>query len=225
MPLQLRDDLSYCSVDDQLIFLDIGKDRYFRLAETMERRFKSHQRGQSTDHDIRELINAGLIVGNPSPKPLLPQPTLAYPERSAMELSSMARPATIPDLIGALWAVGNTHMQLKTRRLSTILSGLSAYRLRRTYRVETQQSEATETPITMATAAFLRARPYVPIETCCLIDSISLIRFLANRGYAAHLVFAVTAVPFTAHCWAQAGALVLNDTVGNAHAHTPIRIV
>jgi len=52
-----------------------------------------------------------------------------------------------------------------------------------------------------------------------------LVRFLARRRLSASIVFAVTTNPFNAHCWVQSGDLVLNDTVGNAILHTPIRVV
>ena len=41
----------------------------------------------------------------------------------------------------------------------------------------------------------------------------------------ANLVFGVTGDPFSAHCWVQVDELVLNDTLGNANAYTPIRTV
>ena len=73
-----------------------------------------------------------------------------------------------------------------------------------------------------AAETFRRARLYVPIETCCLLDSLSLIDFLSRRRLPARLVFGVTSDPFAAHCWVQAGEWVLNDLVGNVIAHTPI---
>ena len=35
----------------------------------------------------------------------------------------------------------------------------------------------------------------------------------------------VTSEPFAAHCWVQAGDIVLNETLSDANAHTPIRMV
>lgn len=32
----LRDDLSFCSINERLVFLDVGNDRYFRLPEALE---------------------------------------------------------------------------------------------------------------------------------------------------------------------------------------------
>jgi hypothetical protein len=61
------------------------------------------------------------------------------------------------------------------------------------------------------------ARPYV-----CLFDSLALIHFLAQYGLYPDWVFGVSADPFEAHCWVQAGQVVLNDTVERVSAFTPI---
>jgi hypothetical protein len=61
------------------------------------------------------------------------------------------------------------------------------------------------------------ARPYV-----CLFDSLALINFLARYGLYPDWVFGVSADPFEAHCWVQAGNVVLNDTLERVSAFTPI---
>jgi hypothetical protein len=58
-----------------------------------------------------------------------------------------------------------------------------------------------------------------------LLDSLAMVMFLAKRGLHASIVIGVTSAPFSAHCWVQTGDLVLNDTVGNARAFTPIRVI
>ncbi len=225
MSLQLHGDLSYCNVDGLLVFLDTGKDRYFRLSETMELRFKAHQRGESTDHDLKKLIDSGLLTEAQSFIAPQPQPTMDRPARSAIELVQTQRPTTALDLLDTIMIVTRAQVQLKTQRLAHVLSMLDAYRRCKVLQARGPQGKIPEHRFADVATTFLRARPYVPIETCCLLDSISLIRFLAKRGLAANLVFAVTGAPFSAHCWVQVGTLVLNDTVGNTHAHTPIRVV
>jgi hypothetical protein len=56
----------------------------------------------------------------------------------------------------------------------------------------------------------------------CLFDSLALIHFLAQYGLYPDWVFGVSADPFEAHCWVQAGQVVLNDTVERVSAFTPI---
>ncbi|MNN96111.1 hypothetical protein D3C81_2150420 [compost metagenome] len=50
-------------------------------------------------------------------------------------------------------------------------------------------------------------------------------KFLARRGLHADVVFGVIGDPFSAHCWLQAGTLVLNDSIGNIDTYTPIRAI
>jgi hypothetical protein len=84
---------------------------------------------------------------------------------------------------------------------------------------------AVEQLLLEASGEFRFARAYTPVETRCLLDSLAMVKFLARRKLHASIVFGVTSDPFSAHCWVQAGDLVLNDTVGHANAHTPIRVI
>ncbi len=56
----------------------------------------------------------------------------------------------------------------------------------------------------------------------CLFDSLALLEYLAWHGIHPDWVFGVRARPFAAHCWLQAGDVVLNDTVEHASGYTPI---
>ncbi|OOG66406.1 hypothetical protein B0E46_02775 [Rhodanobacter sp. B04] len=114
--------------------------------------------------------------------------------------------------------------QLRTWSLKSILRSLSEYRRVRTPPVAVDVPEVQQ-DLAEAAAAFNRVRPYVPIETCCLIDSLSMVRFLAKRGLHAHLVMGVACDPFSAHAWVQHGSLLLNETLGAAEAHVPIRVI
>jgi hypothetical protein len=54
---RLHDDLSFCQVDGHLVFLDVGRDRYFRLSERMERTLLAYlESGESPGLDIRMLV-------------------------------------------------------------------------------------------------------------------------------------------------------------------------
>src|SRR3546814_14050631 len=64
-------------------------------------------------------------------------------------------------------------------------------------------------------AAFLRSQRLVSAADQCLVRGIAMKRMLAQRGCDARLVFGVT-MPFSAHCWVQAGDVVLTDKIGRA---------
>ena len=71
-------------------------------------------------------------------------------------------------------------------------------------------------------SVFDRLRWYYPRPYLCLFDSLALIHFMARFGVFPDWVFGVVADPFEAHCWVQAGNVVLNDTVERVSAFTPI---
>ena len=146
--------------------------------------------------------------------------------------SAIEQPATIAGqrigmaiVFEVMAIVSSTRRQLKTRALKTNLDEASAYRDRKTGAHEVATPAGTEDNLLQASRQFARARRYVPIEPTCLLDSLSLLRFLSRRGLSANIVLGVTSDPFAAHCWVQAGGMILNETFSDADAHTPIRMV
>ena len=72
------------------------------------------------------------------------------------------------------------------------------------------------------TTAFLKYRPLFPRDYRCLFDSLALVRFLSRYDLYPDWVFGVQEDPFSAHCWVQAGAVILNDRLDNVAGYTPI---
>jgi len=73
--------------------------------------------------------------------------------------------------------------------------------------------------------AFEHARLIRSAADRCLPRSIALALGLAARGCRAHVVIGVKLAPFAAHCWAQAGDEVLNDSAEEVQRYTPILVV
>jgi hypothetical protein len=72
-------------------------------------------------------------------------------------------------------------------------------------------------------ATFFWLRPWgYPAKDQCLLDSLALIDYLAWFGFYPHWVFGVKTAPFAAHCWVQAGPVVLNDHLSRTQEFTPI---
>ncbi|MCD7097841.1 lasso peptide biosynthesis B2 protein [Stenotrophomonas sp. MMGLT7] len=224
MPLKLHDDLSYCKVDGNLIFLDIQNDRYFRLSTDLESCFVNYLEGDDGSHRaIQRLIEHRILIGAATDAGRIPVSLPGSPTRSAMEEQVSTHRTSISEVLDTFAIVCSTQLLLKTRRLKHVLARLASYREKRVPQALISHQDKSRT--LDATAAFRSTRPYVPIDTCCLLDSIALVKFLAKRELAAKLVFGVTATPFSAHCWAQYETTVLNDTVGHVLAHTPIRVI
>lgn len=228
MHYRIRENLSYCDVDGHLIFLDVAQDRYFKLTGALEnamRRFQAHE--DVAPMLVDGLVAARILVEAPSLKARTAMANIRRPTCSAIEQpTTMAGQRIGTAIVFEVMAIVCwTRRQLKTRALKTNLDEASAYRDRKTGVHEVSTPAAPEDNLLQATGQFARARRYVPIEPICLLDSLSLLRFLSRRGLSANIVFGVTPDPFAAHCWVQAGDIVLNETLSDAHAHTPIRMV
>lgn len=218
----LRDGLSFCRVDAQLVFLDVANDRYFRLPAAMEHALTSHlESGTAPSADVSGLVFRGILVEADAPA----MPALSIPRamHSAMETPALRRTLRCRDLLDVLCLVAFARFQLKFGSLKAAIEGFRA-RSRSATPAQPIHGSDTELQLLDAAARFRAARLFVPIEMRCLLDSIAMIRFLHRRGLHAHIVFGVALDPFSAHCWVQAGDLVLNDTVGNVDAHTPILV-
>lgn len=223
---RLHEDMSCCEVDGHWIFLDTQRDRYFRLSSKMERIFVEYiTGGNGSEVDLRPLIERNILGPAPSNSQRQYAIPLESPTRSAVEQTPSAKRVPLATLLEIVAIVCSTRLQLATRRLNSVLAGLTARRLAKAPQPPGELSDAEMQHLSRSAALFSTGRVYVPIEPRCLLDSLALVKFLTARGQHANIVFGVTSQPFTAHCWVQAADLVLNDTVGSANAHTPIRVV
>ena len=221
--LRLHRDLSYCKVDDHLVFLDIQNDRYFRLTGCLASVLVAYlDDGDAPSSGVRKLIERKILVDGPVDSDCTPLSLTKTPTRSAME-EVVHRRASVSELLDTWVIVCSIQRQLKTRSLKQALRNLASFREKQA--PKTSKYRPSETHILEAAAAFRSARLYVPIDMCCLLDSIAMIKFLAKRELHADLVFGVTGDPFSAHCWAQYGTTVLNDALGHALALTPIKVI
>ena len=221
--LRIRDDLKFCRLDGGVIFLDLRKDSYFRLSEPLERCFIDYlQDKECSGDEISRLVLREILVDAPSRNDSESTKRIPAPSRSIVEQGDCVRRLKFSDITTTLWITSSVRIRLKTSKLHGILSSLHDYRRSKAAPEPRTPTSPAESCLPEAAKAFLRARPYVPIETRCLLDSLSMTRFLARRGYYASIVFGVASDPFSAHCWVQAGDLLLNDSIGNVETYTPI---
>lgn len=222
MVIQLNPDLSFCELDGRLVFLDIERDRYFSLSEELERGFRRYLETHNP-HDpiVARLVAHKILQQGPSTdfsNPLVP---LEPPEWSAVEAGHARKDCSIRMVTDVFRVVLMARHRLRTRTLGEIAMALGRSRTHG----ETPGSTAPGDEVLLLAASFNAIRPYVPIEMRCLIDSLALMRFLQAHGHDAQLVIGVACDPFSAHAWVQRGRCVLNDTLGNAESHVPIRVI
>lgn len=223
MAWHLNSDISFCELDGRLFFLDIRNDRYFQLSEALEHNFLSYLKAPNNAAiDIGGLVRHGLI-SQVTPRQCTAT-IIGHPNQSALETPDFDGAVPFNALRDALLIVAMMRWQLKTRHLRSIIQSLVDYRNIMAPQPVKKRSEFWKL-LTESAAAFNHARPYIPIETCCLIDSLSMVRFLAKRGLHANLVMGVACDPFSAHAWVQYGSLVLNETLGTAQTYVPIRVI
>lgn len=216
----VRDGLSFCQVDGHFVFLDVDSDRYFRLPDSLDHALATYLDGSGPpEADISGLVAQNILVDRPSAAPCNRQ-RLRPAARSAMEAPTSSRKLRPLELLEVLAVVVRTRVALKLWPLKVVLGSLGADPAH-----AAPHAAAFEGRLSEAAAVYRRARLYVPIDMCCLLDSVALATFLRKRRLHAHVVFGIALDPFSAHCWVQADDLVLNDTVGNVNSHTPIRVV
>lgn len=225
MPHHLHPDLSFCNANGQLIFLDLRQDRYFCLPPCLEQAFvDSLANGDCPDREsLARLFDLGILVSTlPPSASLLQQSPIEAPARSFVEGSYSPQKVWISSKLEVATRVGLTQLALRSRPLKDVLS--ATVRKREQLRELEREEFRHEEELIKAARLFEHARPQIPIRTCCLLDSLSLLQFLTARRLSASLVFGVIGQPFSAHCWIQYRDAVVNDTLGNARAHTPIRV-
>jgi len=222
MSIQLNPDLSFCELDGRLVFLDIEKDRYFSLSNELERSFRRYRETHNPqDPDIERLVAHRILKREPPTDFANPLAPLEAPEWSAVETSRAQREIPFRVIIGVFRAVVEARRWLGTRTLGEVARALSRNRTHGA----TSDRTAPGDELLLLAASFNIVRPYVPIQMRCLIDSLALVRFLQKHGHDAQLVIGIACDPFSAHAWVQSGCCVLNDTLGSAESHVPIRVI
>lgn len=225
MVYRLRDQLSFCQIDNYLVFLDVQNDRYFRLSKTMENAFLSYLNGDRSDREELQRLVHHRILTDSNASQRTDEPLLDDPLRSAMERSGMPGRIRIGTLLDAFWTVFKIDHQLNSSSLANVLERFRLYRRSKTVRILSDSNPMPGQDPYRLSSSFEQARLLVPLDKTCLLDSIALATFLAKNSVHANIVLGIRGDPFSAHCWVQTGHLVLNDTLGNAQSHTRILVV
>lgn len=214
---QMPSHLFVCVVDGQHIFLDLARDRYFRLPPTEDAAFAALAEGRSEDvapSSLEPLIRAGVLVHHPEGKPIA-STVHPPPGASLAETAECGRPAKLIDVAEVATLVLAARRTVRRKALPRAFSKLSNVRADRSGHARSRGD---------LVLRFVAARRLIPIAPNCLYDSLALRRFLARRDVAADLVIGVRLHPFGAHCWLQEGTTVLNDALGGARGFKPVLV-
>lgn len=207
MSVELAKGVSYCVKGDQLIFLDICKDRYIGA----DARCLSAQRSEA---DLELLSQRGLVIGSGALGTSIQPVNIEIPiETLAIERGSLLSPTSA---LAALWQM--------TANLTQKRRGL-AYSIRKLQHLKRQHracSGALGIQQLHLIAAFLSVSPFFDQSRNCLSRSLALAGALARQSFDARVIIGVKFNPFSAHAWVQAGTIALNDSIERIRHFHPI---
>ncbi len=204
MPLA-TDHLAWCAIDGTVVFLDLARDRYFRLPEDANRRFLAQ-------HDP----GSGPGPAQPAALPLPDAWTPPLRQSHAIHEG----PFRIGDIARSIWSQRRVERRLASHGIGHLLISVRETTGRRPLLTEPLPALAARD-----VRGFEQARILRTAADRCLPRSIALALCLAGSRYAAHVVLGVKLAPFAAHCWVQAGDAVLNDELEEVLRYTPILVV
>ena len=216
----LPSNVSFGFIGARAIVLDIASDRYFLLSGQEAAAIAELARGGVPPRDvIRRIEDRGMLsVGSGGPVAPVSAPAL---EESALEGDGTVEP------------IGLMEVAMVRLRASAALrvAGLEATIDRwRGLRDHSELSRAAATTAGRARGGasaglakgFAASRLFVPARRACVPDSLALASCLWHRGASADVYFGVRLDPFAAHCWVQAGPVLLSDPLDVVREFTPV---
>lgn len=225
-----------CRVGDQMIFLDLLRNRYFGVAGPQLAALSavigvSPAAGDTLDAVsspavrawLRRLRNQDLLIDATAEIP-------ARRHHMVVEPTSSLNVDDTPPAAGADWRhlvrlwrstlVASTW--LRRQSLNDIANHVVTLRARHSDSRGCTSSDG----ILEAVATYERLRPFaLTSHDRCLNDSLTLVHFLALQGLFPKWVIGVRVHPFGAHSWVQSGNVVLNDLAERVRHYQPILVV
>jgi hypothetical protein len=234
---RLADHIRACRVGNQMIFLDLLRDKYIGLGGPHMDALSAVICGSTPDDDpsvqpldtallaryVRRLRQQQLLSNEPPHEPRNDSPHFDPPMASLSSESETGQESFEWGRLLQLWHstfVAGTW--LRWHNLSGIASRLSKLRAKHVGQGGQKLTDAVRASVNQ----YIQLRPFaLSSHDRCLNDSLTLIHFLTTQGLSAQWVIGVKVRPFEAHSWAQAGDVVLNDFAERVRHYQPILIV
>jgi hypothetical protein len=178
--------------------------------------------GERENGVLAKMISQGLLVADPT-KGKEAAPVVSQQPRAALveydlDVCPHTNLAQLWNLFGA-YAAAKWSLRHRPIRAVVEAAGLRGSRARSPQAVDI----ATARPLV---TAFLYLRPwFYTARNACLLDSLTLVNFLARYGVHPQWIFGVKTDPFYAHCWVQQSDYVFNDTADYVRGFSPILVV
>jgi hypothetical protein len=227
-----------CVSGQHVVLMDLERDKY--VAVVPAHRLAAWVRGwpvgsihtpdPSLDVDagadalVAQMLAHGMLVSDPHVgKPAVPV-SAARATRSLVEFDLDVRPRAAGAL---LLRFGRSYLQAQlSLKLRPIQAIVETVRDRKSLWTSRGAREADPVRLRALVSAFTRLRPlFYTLRSACLLDSLTMVRFLDAEGIHPEWVFGVKTDPFDAHCWVQQGEVVLNDAPDRVRQYSPILVV
>lgn len=219
MGYMLREGLSFCQVENRLLFLDLPADRYFCLTPATGHAVTQLWREQSVDASdqpsITRLVGAGLLVEGDGVTPIAPCP--APPVATGSLLGTGPAPGTT-EIAAALLHLTRCEIELRTIGLAPAVARAARRKCRIRLRAGAER-------IATTASAFEACNTLVSPHDRCLPRSLAIAHRLMGVGARPDIVLAVKLGPFKAHAWVQCGAMLVNERVEVTRLFTPILVL
>ncbi|HEX3423755.1 MAG TPA: lasso peptide biosynthesis B2 protein [Sphingomicrobium sp.] len=203
--------ISFGIVNGTPVFMDIARDCYFRLEHDEECAFLASLK--KIEQPFQPIVHGFVRSSERHEWRLQP---ICLPPPATCALPSGAESPKISKVLSVARLLLAVRRALRTLPIAAILSPLS--------RPASGNLSTDFDPIASA-SEFRNARRLVPISGNCLSESLGLIRWLAEHGGGATLVFGVKLDPFAAHCWIESRDTVLNDHPERVGRFTRVRTI
>ena len=199
-------------VGEDVVTLDLNGDGYACLPEVGAHLVRYPGGCLAADNApfAEELVASGLFSLTP---PELPEPSSPAPPRQTSRDTRVDR-GGFQEVTQFVSAVRHAERTFRGRGLNALVAD------GRPKRPLGREDDA----LVRRAVLFDRWLPWVPGQGLCLYRAYTLRRFLRSGGLDADWVFGVRTWPFSAHCWLQAGDLLLDDDLDRVALYTPILV-
>lgn len=215
---RLRDGLGWCLCDQQAVFLDLPRDRYFRLGLEDDQSFRHWLATDEVDGAAAaRLIAAGVLVIGNAPQPPRTALRIASP---SVDLGEEAYgEARLIDIGRGLLAQRRVTSAIRRGRFAAVVTALA----RETTPGMPGRDDGAK--VRGIAAAFASTTLAMRKGRQCLPRALAANALCRAVGARPTLVFGVRLAPFAAHCWLQSDATVIVGDLEQARMFTPILAV
>jgi hypothetical protein len=221
-----------CIADDQVVILDLRRDKYLSLDGCAAALLSSHIDTLSSHEGLAQsdlATEVGEVLSRLTGNGILSTVT-----PSAIR-SHDCRPLLVPSSAIVPRPPFREHVSARhaAQYIASVISAKLALRACTLYGIVLRErckviarspADRTFDPVLAAPlcSIYCRLRVIATGPRQCLFDALTLKLFLAKYGLFPQWIFGVRVHPFAAHCWLQHGDTVVNDSLDFVRRFTPI---